>query len=231
MLKKSRESCSLRSVLFVALAPSASAAYLHPVNPQLCLALNHLSLALTARGEQFEGMSVRVGKVNRPSRHPLMENGTCNGNTLLPEKRRGTLQFGILNRESEVLTRPLAAILLQHHHSRGVSSPQEDPVSTLVPQPELKTQDLAIERFGALQILNLNRYLIYAANRNHKVNLLAVRSVLSGMPRDSIGTQPRYGRARARLRGIRCAGIPHARALREAAQTCVFRRSLSSPAG
>src|SRR6516162_2218331 len=101
-----------------------------------------------------------------------MENWTRNANTLLSEKRRGPLEFGVLDSEGKMLMRPLAAILLQHHHSFGVSRSQEDPVSGLVAQRELKTQDLAIERFGAPQIVDLNSYFVHAANRDHKVNLL-----------------------------------------------------------
>ena len=109
-------------------------------------------------------MTVGVGEVDGPRRHPLVEDGPLDSNTSLLEGRRCRLDIRLIDREGKMLRRPRALVFLQHHHSRLPPGPQEQDISAFVPNTDFETQDLSVERLGLGEVLDTDGYFVETTN-------------------------------------------------------------------
>src|SRR5436309_12004126 len=101
-------------------------------------------LRLLHRRAELQVMTVRVGEVERPRRHPLVEHGSVDSDTSLLEVRRGRLDIRFFDPEGKMLCRPSPLDFLQHHHPVCPPSPKDHHVPTSVPMTTLEPQDLAL---------------------------------------------------------------------------------------
>src|SRR6185369_13427325 len=83
------------------------------------------------------------------------------------EHRRSTLDVRFINREGEVLQRPIAFVFLKHDHPGIASCSEKQPVAIRISYAVFQFDNRKAELFGLLKFFHSNRDFIYARYRKH----------------------------------------------------------------
>src|SRR5262245_64281507 len=125
------------------------------------------NLRFPHRSAEFQIVTVRIGKVNRLCRHPIVVHGSSDNDAALLQSCRGGLDVNFINGESEVFFRPRSPVLLQYDHASFTTCPQEQPFAPFVPEANFKAQSFSIEGFRLREILYPDSYFVKTPNWQH----------------------------------------------------------------